>query len=1269
MKSKEFKLYLFLFVPICVIIFFIIKTYCTTTLTLKSITFGNKIYSIYTDCIKFHIKANGYNKKIKEEMPNNFYEYANPGPGRDLQTNSAKMQGYGNYVFKVDTSLFYFIQYCYTLNPNMTTACCLYPGPNEASSCDYTKLCTYSGQVLTNKTKIFIDFFWTNMTAFLGETFNLYQDLYFFEKYTNKGACLVFNTNKLVSDGKEFLTAMTSYIFTTNQNSSPNCEIKHGDIVPFLYVLENTNVSEIKNSPKEIAKYAYLACINGWSESSSNDLWYEEYESIFGSYDEAELCDNIDMTLEELEEWYSKTIEKYENKRGNSRNPLLGATIDTIIKSDYSISQQFEATQDYLETIVGIGDYKENVVRNELMAKYMMENSHIGDVIKDYNVGINFITENLQLGTQEDKNTNTCVLSDFQVLEFDHTLNIDGKSDDDGISDLIELTNITEWVNITVPMNKYYDDMHNQGKTNKDFSEVMDDLCTKQGKYEDSGGNVVWGHLKYEGGKVYYKTRDYDSNPMLNDTDFDGLHDNIDSNKIDGTFKGSETNIGDVEFTSDFRYFFIDNNKYNDELSTMSLMICNLANGEEAPMHNVSTGINSYLKNLGFSIPLQKSTFKISDTENISGNFYLSKKTIQVGANKKSVKRYKDVYGVFLGGFDTEKNHNKLLSNFNKEQVKNYYNNIVEDIIKYVRDNKSVTVNDYCYWVCGYSVAGGIAAEVAAKLKDDGEVYAYTFGATNCNSSGTGAYAEIKNVINEDDLYPKIYNKDDGFSRSGALYNDSIFDNLQYDYKKYIGSNYVDRIKKIDYSGKIKYEVIGMSAKKSNTIKKCIDDVRNTVSKDEWVSVWESVLPKYLFNFTKVIDTFNSILNPIQSYNSVALKRLLNYDYNINGLKEAHSIKSYYVLSKSLNGFDLNNEEDGWSETEDIIEYEEETNDLDYDEKLMSGIMTLAKWYINHIPTYQNSLNSSRHCYYYDSNDLARDYFDNYAEAKDSNGDLLKNPTLRTPDEQKQQNGTAYEEIHLISENRLAYRVPLLEEYANNKETNEKYVYGNNIFSGYTGDDCNAFVMGVIRLVSEGDRGEKGDDKNRLDSTGMQLQNTSAEKMGIDDNFEKAMLNLGYEKYALRGNQWYKFEMVNVGDEVREEREPLSIAMSVNFLQPGDILITDGTYPNGSKGSGHVEFYLGLDFDVTYNAKTDSEGELFIEKNNGIESITIKGTTTQGHNTFGWGRVFNTFPREDSECFYLNNKNSFSICNGKCTNGNHTGGDTRCYKEIWRKVR
>ena len=59
---------------------------------------------------------------------------------------------------------------------------------------------------------------------------------------------------------------MTKKLYS-NQTSVPNVTVRKGDVVPFLYVKEHTKIGSIKNSPKEIARYAYVACINGWGEN------------------------------------------------------------------------------------------------------------------------------------------------------------------------------------------------------------------------------------------------------------------------------------------------------------------------------------------------------------------------------------------------------------------------------------------------------------------------------------------------------------------------------------------------------------------------------------------------------------------------------------------------------------------------------------------------------------------------------------------------------------------------------------------------------------------------------------------------------------------------------------------------------------------------------------------------------------------------------------------------------------------------------------------
>ena len=1099
---------IFIFLFVCVIISMVITTFSAVSITLKSIPYNNKTLSFYADCIKFHVKANGYANKVKDDVDNNLYLYSPPGPGRDLQPVNAKMQGYGNYVFKEDTSLFNFINFCYDINPQMTIACSVYNGGNELNSCDYTKLCTYTNKKLNSNSITFVNNFWTNMTNQLGEVFNSYQDLYFYDRYTNKGACLVFNPNKLESNGKEFLTCMMSYLFSNNQNSAFNFEVKKGDIVPFLYVKEHTDINDIKNDPKEIAKFAYLANINGWSDTTTNDLWLEEYESVFGEYDEDALCELVEEDISTLAEWYTETDEKYQNQKGNKGNALLGSSIDEIIQSDYSIVQQLEATDYYLQIIEGIGDYKENMARNELMARYMMENSHIADIIKDYNVGITFITENLQRGTNESKNTNTAVLSDFQVLEFDHRLDKDGQSDEDSLSDLTELTNNTKWVNITGPAGKMYVDMFSKGKTTKTQEAAFEDLVKKNP-----------GMVKYEDGKLYYKTYDYDSNPMLNDTDFDGLNDDKELNnkyKTDGRFVGRCGEISRADYTNDFRHFFTDNDKYNDELAVMSLMIANdsYVNTNQINANN----IKQYIEKIGFKDIWSKDSFSISGTETIRGKLYIGKKTIQVGANKKSVKAYKDVYGVFLSDFDNEINMKYLLANFNTDKIEEYYECISSDIDSYVDSYISANPsnNSYCFWITGYSLAGGIASHVSPYIIGKGETYTYTFGAPNTTKGGSTANINVKNIINEDDLIPKIINKADGYSRVGTLYNDSIYDNLQFEYKKLVG-NFGD---------------YGAYVKLANTIRQAIVNMRLRETTEVLRDRACQILARFLSNYGYSHDEVT-----MSAYPEIALY------LNPKGrsVRSAHHINSYYVLAKSLNGFDLNNDDVDWTEIEteprSDVSHNETNTGYYYNRVVENALQNVGEWYVDNVYTYQAG-NSK-------SNDEWKTEFYSKIQTKKNRGGLLAlqkriehrdeynaNRATNQPefldDNETIQTRTNYEDPYMNAGAEVYKWKSGYAEHGHYKTDELNRSVGSE-FDDF-GDDCSTFAMAVLDYATEGGLYQR-----------------------ISDDNSTTMYNAG-------GGNIRRNNYKTVLNELNFDYIPVTKTMTMDDLENGDLLITDGHY-------------------------------------------------------------------------------------------------------------
>ena len=754
MNSKERKHNIVIAIMLTTLIMLCIKTYADDNLNIRKVNYkkSDKVvykFDVYTDCIKFHTKASGYDKYKGLETDNNMNSI--------IDKDKAKMQGYGNYEFKADTNLFSFIDYCYSKEPVVVKNCASNGEETSGNRWNFEKLISYRGKQVN--TALF-EHFWKNMSSKCA-LFKEYQDDFFFSRYTypatQKIGISIEQIKKAQDDEesvKEYLTCLTSYVFSITPSAQvENMTFGKGDLVPFLYYKDkehaNVDVEHDSDAFINIAKHAYVALIEGWCKMPTPyHLWENEYQFLFGTYNPSE------YDLEELRRWYDKTSEIHKKDKGKKGNNLLGSKIEYIIESDYSIEEQLEATEHYIRGIfsdLGIEtDFKETMARNELMAKYMMQNSSFKNSIKDYSETISFMTENLQRGTHEEQNTHTVVTSDFQTLEFSYTMDrrFREHSDEDGISDGVELGS-EKWMNITEFVRKTYEDAVRKGEPHKaTFEEQVEDIIEKNGAYTDFGGNKVYGSVKWneDKTKVLYRTYDYKSNPKLNDTDFDGIWDNKEKDelKLVNRFEGTSTDIGNVKYNQDFRWFFTDNKKYNDELAVMSLIMSNLADGNTVNTNQASGNINTYLGSIGFS--------NIQNIGEGTDNIYIAKKTIQYYDNKK------DVIGVFLGKCDRwysevikfkedQKVHttNKAF----KESLESYINRIVNKV-------NLLDTLDCSYWVAGYDVGGSIASEVASELVEEGKtVYAYTFGAFNTRDK-LDTKNEIKNIRNEDDFAVKF---------------------------------------------------------------------------------------------------------------------------------------------------------------------------------------------------------------------------------------------------------------------------------------------------------------------------------------------------------------------------------------------------------------------------------------------------------------------------------------------------------------------------------
>ena len=135
------------------------------------------------------------------------------------------------------------------------------------------------------------------------------------------------------------------------------------------------------------------------------------------------------------------------------------------------------------------------IARNALMTEYMMQNSSFDDVIKDYNVSIKFTKDNLRRGTFEEKNGTTAVLSDFQMIEFNDTIEkvANEDKDNDTLTNKSELGEV-KWQDITGFVEKMYQSKY--GTNMAMYESKVDEMVINNGGYIDFNDNFVYDHVK-----------------------------------------------------------------------------------------------------------------------------------------------------------------------------------------------------------------------------------------------------------------------------------------------------------------------------------------------------------------------------------------------------------------------------------------------------------------------------------------------------------------------------------------------------------------------------------------------------------------------------------------------------------------------------------------------------------------------------------------------------------------------------------------------------
>ncbi|WP_455714713.1 cellulose binding domain-containing protein [Anaerosporobacter sp.] len=393
----------------------------------------------------------------------------------------------------------------------------------------------------------------------------------------------------------------------------------------------------------------------------------------------------------------------------------------------------------------------------------------------------------IELDTADESNLDTdndgpwVILSDYQYVKLDQPLSSDeNNSDSDNLTDKEELGEAQE----------------------QDLSPFLDVFLEAydipEESYEDQTSITVYA---------------YTSNPVLTDTDFDGIDDDKDTSSTNNKFKGKMHYTADgsektanVEFTVDYRELFSGNTTYKKGLSVLSVLYASdIYSGNYIEVTSGTTGgsdnATSFAKLFGLddveNIKISASSYT-TDKDDVT-EFVVGHRTVEyLGETREiiilSVRGTNGTNAEWSSNFDVGANttayYNATGSSHpywtNKSNHKGFdvtANRVLEKYEDYIQRhgldgsevNKSILIT-------GHSRGAAIANLLGAHFEKDSEykAYTYTFAAPyTTTASTTGTYKTIMNVMNTDDLIPYLPLEGWGFKKYGKMYTISVEDSYE----------------------------------------------------------------------------------------------------------------------------------------------------------------------------------------------------------------------------------------------------------------------------------------------------------------------------------------------------------------------------------------------------------------------------------------------------------------------------------------------------------
>lgn len=699
--------------------------------------------------------------------------------------------------------------------------------------------------------------------------------------------------------------------------------------------------------------------------STKAEMFVREYEELTGRQ-------FVELTGEALDDFYQKirTIRRI-YKKSTDNGALFGEEEDYSINSDVTYSQAMNNIKRKMEQppfnkIFGDTLSSDHVARTYLMAKNIAENHRLTNQNAQYDIGSNILQRT------PGGNDNTILLTDLQKIKLNRADNgtFPDDADKDGILDGNEMgtykrVDITGFVEYMLKAESGLSDVSTLMENYKNNIRTANADARKRNLVESQKD------IDVVNDRIIVYLMSYTSNPIMKDTDFDGIDDGLGyqdrectvfvnknapndpkpkDNKLEGKVTMASGTEFDVETHMDYRYFFMDEYNYYDELAEMSLILSqSIYNRNNTNLTNLNTlnekigarlisryleadddekrSLNNYDYKTNYAIGHKY----VEYSKDNSANNYIKKMIIPIAipgmTSISDARSYGDI-----GEIEWTKNAKIGEEQYNVKSYEVYAEMIKYDIDDYIRENHLYGDYKRVYWITGYKEGGAIANILAAKLRDMGAtVYAYTFGSpmTIYNNPDEPGYTKtgysarydcIFNVVNEDDAYAYMMPQSLGFSRYGMTCFASGKEKMSGSYN---GSEEV-RKETIETFNKIyKNKKLKDMKQQSRTFTYNNEDYKETfkikIDSNTTIETTYKTIQDYLSAFLDVINKNRTMTLPKEDVNSIIAfcqrgakannikvfknKLKVNYDK----LKQAGQEDVYYTLAKQMDNADITN--------------------------------------------------------------------------------------------------------------------------------------------------------------------------------------------------------------------------------------------------------------------------------------------------------------------------------------------------------------------------